>query len=74
MKLEERLFSVAEVAERLGMSKYTISDWIKAGRLKATRIGRFWRIRESDLEAFIVNPPPMEPRTQTPMSTPAVGD
>ena len=38
MKLEERLFSVEETAERLGVSKYTISDWIKAGRLKGTKI------------------------------------
>jgi excisionase family DNA binding protein len=64
MKVEDRLFSIAEVAERLGMSKDTISDWIKAGRLKASRIGRFWRIRERDLEAFIDNPPPLQPRTR----------
>jgi excisionase family DNA binding protein len=60
MKVEDRLFSIAEVAERLGMSKDTISDWIKAGRLKASRIGRFWRIRERDLEAFIDHPPPLQ--------------
>ena len=29
--------------------------------LKASRIGRFWRIRERDLEAFIDNPPPLHP-------------
>jgi excisionase family DNA binding protein len=61
MKVEDRLFSIAEVAERLGMSKDTIHNWIKAGRLKASRIGRFWRIRERDLEAFIDNPPPLHP-------------
>jgi excisionase family DNA binding protein len=64
MKVEDRLFSIAEVAERLGMSKDTIHNWIKAGRLKASRIGRFWRIRERDLEAFIDHPPPMHPQAQ----------
>jgi excisionase family DNA binding protein len=59
MKIEERLFSIADVAERLGMSTYTIRDWIAAGRLKATRIGRFWRVKEPDLEAFIDRPPPV---------------
>ena len=49
------------MAVRLGMSKDTIHNWIKAGRLKASRIGRFWRIRERDLEAFIDNPPPLRP-------------
>ncbi|MGH8066992.1 MAG: helix-turn-helix domain-containing protein [Candidatus Entotheonellia bacterium] len=60
MKVEERLFSVEDTAERLGMSKWTITDWIKAGRLKGTKIGKFWRVRESDLEAFITNPPPLK--------------
>jgi excisionase family DNA binding protein len=62
MKVEERLFSVEETAERLGVSKYTIADWIKAGRLKGTKIGKFWRVKASDLEAFLANPPPLERR------------
>jgi excisionase family DNA binding protein len=41
MQVEDRLFNIAEVAARLGMSKDTIHNWIKAGRLKASRIGRF---------------------------------
>ena len=60
MKVEERLFSVEDTAERLGVSKWTITDWIKAGRLKGIKIGKFWRVRESDLEAFIANPPPLK--------------
>jgi excisionase family DNA binding protein len=40
MKVEERLFTVEEVAERLGMSRYTISDWIKTGRLKGVKIAK----------------------------------
>jgi excisionase family DNA binding protein len=62
MKVEERLFSVEDTAERLGVSKYTISDWIKAGRLKGTKIGKFWRVKESDLQAFLASPPPLERR------------
>jgi excisionase family DNA binding protein len=70
MKIEERLFSVEETAERLGMSKYTISDWIKAGRLKGFKIGKFWRVKESDLQAFIDNPPPLQRGTQGAKPTP----
>jgi excisionase family DNA binding protein len=72
MKVEERLFSVDDTAERLGVSKWTITDWIKAGRLKGIKIGKFWRVRESDLEAFLANPPPLKrvtlavPQAQTP--------
>jgi excisionase family DNA binding protein len=61
MPVDDRLYNIAEVAERLGMSKDTITTWIKAGRLKASRIGRFWRIRARDLEAFIDHPPPLHP-------------
>ena len=41
MPINERLCSIAQVAERLGMSQETIADGITAGRLKAPRIGRF---------------------------------
>jgi excisionase family DNA binding protein len=61
MPIDDRLYSIAEVAQHLGMSPYTIMTWIKAGRLKASRIGRFWRIRPRDLEAFIDAPPPLQP-------------
>jgi excisionase family DNA binding protein len=61
MPVDDRLYSIAEVAQRLGMSPYTVTTWIKAGRLKASRIGRFWRIRARDLERFIDDPPPLHP-------------
>ena len=64
MRVEKRLFRIAEAAEHHGMSKDAISDWIKAGRLKASCIGRFWRICERDLKGFIDNPPPLQPRTR----------
>jgi excisionase family DNA binding protein len=66
MKLEERLFSAEEVAERLGMSRYTVGEWLRSGRLKGRRIGRFWRVKESDLQAFIDNPPPLQSPTPAP--------
>lgn len=62
MNVEERWFSVDEVAERLGMSRYTVSDWMKAGRLKGVKIGKYWRVNERDLEAFLQNPPPLQRR------------
>jgi excisionase family DNA binding protein len=61
MPVEDRLRSVAEVANYLGVSKDTLMAWIKAGRLKASRIGRYWRIRPQDVEAFLDDPPPLHP-------------
>jgi excisionase family DNA binding protein len=59
IKTEERLFNVKEVAERMGVSHYTILDWLRLGGLKGQKYGRSWRVREADLEAFIANPPDM---------------
>jgi putative resolvase len=61
MPVDDRLYNIGEVAQYLGMSKDTIMTWIRSGRLKASRIGRFWRIRARDLERFIDDPPPLHP-------------
>lgn len=77
MKVEERLFSPDEVAERLGMSRYTIGEWLRSGRLTGRRIGRFWRVREVDLDAFIAHPPPLHqptPASPAVMAEEASGD
>jgi excisionase family DNA binding protein len=48
----QELYSVAEVADRLGLHVRTIRNYVRAGRLKAVRIGKQYRISREDLEAF----------------------
>jgi excisionase family DNA binding protein len=50
---QERLLSPNNVAERLNISPLTVRRWLKAGKMKGVRVGRLWRVRESDLEAFL---------------------
>jgi DNA-binding transcriptional MerR regulator len=48
---EERLYSITEVAEKLGVSPATIASWIRLGIVKASRqdeLGRF-RYTETDI-------------------------
>jgi excisionase family DNA binding protein len=45
--------SPQEVANELGVDIQTIRRWIHAGRLKAYKPGKEYRIRESDLEEFL---------------------
>ena len=49
----EKLYSVEEAAGALGISPLTLGDWLRAGKIIGTKVGKKWRITESDLQAFI---------------------
>lgn len=49
----ERLLTVAEVAEHMRVSSMTVYRLIKAGSLKAVRVGKNYRIRTSDLDEYL---------------------
>jgi excisionase family DNA binding protein len=50
--MDQELFSVEQVAERLGLHVRTVRSYVRDGRLKAVRIGKQYRIARADLEAF----------------------
>ncbi len=50
---EEALLTVREVAQRLRVHPITVRRHIKAGRLRAVRIGRAVRVREADLAVLL---------------------
>ena len=51
MKTKEgNLLSVMEAAEKLGVSRWRVNQFINDGRLPAQKIGRSYVIKESDLE------------------------
>ncbi|MFC5664127.1 helix-turn-helix domain-containing protein [Kitasatospora misakiensis] len=45
-------FSVEQVAELLGLHVRTVRGYVRDGRLRATRIGKQYRIARRDFEAF----------------------
>lgn len=47
------LYSVEQVAERLGLHVRTVRAYVREGRLKALKIGKQYRITRGDLEAFL---------------------
>lgn len=47
------MYTTTEVAKMLKVHKNTIMRWIEGGKIKAFKIGRFWRIKEEDLQKFI---------------------
>ena len=52
---DEALLTVHEVAQYLRLNSLTIYDYIRAGKLKALKFGRSYRIVYRDLIEFINN-------------------
>jgi excisionase family DNA binding protein len=50
MSKETKLLSVIEAAEKLGVSRWRVNQFINEGRLPAQKIGRSYVIKESDLQ------------------------
>ena len=52
----EKLYTTKEAAELMGVSTRTIFRYMQpdySPQLKAVKIGRAWRIKETDLKEFI---------------------
>ena len=47
-----RLYSLEQVAERLGLHVRTVRGYVRSGRLKAVRIGKQYRVTRDALEAL----------------------
>ena len=50
---DDRLLTVAEVAEHMRVSNMTVYRLIKSGTLPALRVGKNFRIRSRDLTAYL---------------------
>ena len=51
--MPEQLLSLKEVGRILRYNRDTVMRLIKTGELKGRRVGWGWRVKKSDLEAFI---------------------
>lgn len=52
MNADDRLLTVREVADAMRVSHMTVYRLIKSGELPAIRVGRNFRIRESQLDRY----------------------
>jgi excisionase family DNA binding protein len=48
-----KLYTIEEIAEILKVTERTLYNYIKSGVLKAVKIGKYWRIKHTDIQAFI---------------------
>jgi len=54
--MTQELYTVEQVAQRLGLHVRTVRNYVRDGRLKGVRIGKQYRIAREDLEAFTGRP------------------
>ena len=48
-----RFLTVSEVADQLRVSTMTVYRLIKSGELRAARVGKSYRLREDDIDAYL---------------------
>lgn len=54
--MTDELLTIADVAERVGVSYRTVLEWLQRGKLRGSKPGGDkvgWRVWESDLRRFI---------------------
>lgn len=49
----EKLYTINEVRDLLGVTRTTLYEWMNSGQLKYVVVGSRRRIPQSDLDAFI---------------------
>lgn len=52
---EIKVYSLDEVQDILKVTRRTLYNYIKAGKLKAVKIGKYWRVSHDALQEFVEN-------------------
>jgi excisionase family DNA binding protein len=53
---ETKLLTTSEVAEKLGVTRWRVSQIIQSGKLKAKKFGQIYLINEDDLKGVLERP------------------
>ena len=53
LKNIERWYSMKEIMEYLGVSRDTVIDWIERRNMPAAKIGRLWKFKISEVDAWM---------------------
>ena len=63
--MNTKWLKVEDIAKELDLHVNTVRGWIRDGKLKATRLGKEYRIKQEDFEKFLKDrTTPDEPENQ----------
>jgi excisionase family DNA binding protein len=51
--MDERWVSVGEIAAYLGVNRDTVYKWIERKRLPAHKMGRLWKFKRDEVDAWV---------------------
>lgn len=51
--INEPWISTKEIAEHLGVTTTTIHKWIKAETIPCSRVGKLWKFKKSEIDAWV---------------------
>ncbi|MDO8683312.1 MAG: helix-turn-helix domain-containing protein [Armatimonadota bacterium] len=54
-----RILTVEQVAEKLQVKPLTVREYLRKGKIPGRKLGRAWRVVETDLEWFLSGKPSM---------------
>jgi len=63
MDLSQRWLSVEEIALYLGVSKETIYRWLEKSKIPAHRVGKLWKFKTNEIDAWVMKGLAKEPAT-----------
>lgn len=58
---ELKVYTIDEVADLLHVTRRTMYSYIKDGKLKAVKIGKYWKITQANLEELLSTGTKTEP-------------
>ena len=52
---QDRILTVEELADMLGVRPVTIRQWARERKLPTMRLGKYWRFRESSIREWLAD-------------------
>jgi len=51
--MDEKLLSVDDICDYLGIGRETVYKWIEVKRLPAYRLGRLWKFKKKEVDRWL---------------------